>query len=388
MLAVVASGHDDMTDLTYLTRLDPARFDLKPGQESMKAVVTTGNGDYDKLEYRDVAIPRAASGEVLLKVLAAGVNNTEINTRLGWYSSSVDSGTEQFSDSERDAAELADGGWNAATPFPFIQGTDCCGEVVAMADDVGNLKIGQRVLVRACMRARGYGSLENIWMASDFDGAFAQYVKLPASEVFALDCHWSDIELATIPCAYGTAENMVHRAAVSSSDHVLVTGASGGVGSAVVQLAKRRGAQVTAIVGASKMDALQNLGVDRLIARGTSLLDELGQSSVDVVIDNVAGGGFTDLLKLLRRGGRYASSGAIAGPMVNMDMRDFYLKDLLLIGCTSWDEPVFPNLVSYIERDEIIPLVAKTYPLKDIALAQREFLTKTHVGNFVLIPPT
>jgi NADPH:quinone reductase-like Zn-dependent oxidoreductase len=249
------------------------------------------------------------------------------------------------------------------------------------------LKIGQRVLVRACMRARGYDSLENIWMASDFDGAFAQYVKLPASEVFALDCDWSDIELATIPCAYGTAENMVHRAAVSASDHVLVTGASGGVGSAVVQLAKRRGARVTAIVGASKMDALQNLGVDRLIARGTSLIDELGQSSVDVVIDNVAGGGFTDLLKLLRRGGRYASSGAIAGPMVNMDMRDFYLKDLLLIGCTSWDEPVFPNLVSYIERNEIIPLVAKTYALKDIALAQREFLTKTHVGNFVLTPP-
>jgi len=93
------------------------------------------------------------------------------------------------------------------------------------------------------------------------------------------------------------------------------------------------------------------------------------------------------LLKLLRRGGRYASSGAIAGPMVNMDMRDFYLKDLLLIGCTSWDEPVFPNLVSYIERSEIIPLVARTYPLKDIALAQREFLAKTHVGNFVLIPP-
>jgi len=387
MLTVVVSGHDDMKDLTYLTRLDPARFDLKPGQESMKAVVTTGNGDFDKLDYRDVAIPRAASGEVLLKVLAAGVNNTEINTRLGWYSSSVASGTEQFADSERDDAELADGGWNAATPFPFIQGTDCCGEVVAMADDVGSLKIGQRVLVRACMRARGYESLENIWMASDFDGAFAQYVKLPASEVFALDCDWSDVELATIPCAYGTAENMVHRAAVSASDHVLVTGASGGVGSAVVQLAKRRGAQVTAVVGASKMDALQILGVDRLIARGTSLLDELGQSSVDVVIDNVAGDGFTDLLKLLRRGGRYASSGAIAGPMVNMDMRDFYLKDLLLIGCTSWDEPVFPNLVSYIERNEIIPLVARTYSLEDIALAQREFLAKTHVGNFVLIPP-
>ena len=354
----------------------------------MKAVVTTGNGDYDRLDYRDVPIPQTGPGEVLLKVLAAGVNNTEVNTRLGWYSSSVDSGTEQFSESDRDAAELEDGGWNQATPFPFIQGTDCCGEVVARADGVVSLQIGDRVLVRACMRAQGYDSLENIWMASDFDGAFAQYVKVPATEVFAVDCNWSDIELATIPCAYGTAENMVHRAAVGATDHVLVTGASGGVGSAVVQLAKRRGAQVTAIVGASKVDALQSLGVDRIITRGTDLIRELGQSSVDVIIDNVAGDGFTALLKLLRRGGRYASSGAIAGPMVNMDMRDFYLKDLQLIGCTSWDEPVFPNLIRYIEAGDIRPLVAKTYPLEDIALAQQEFLKKSHFGNFVLVPPS
>jgi NADPH:quinone reductase-like Zn-dependent oxidoreductase len=73
--------------------------------------------------------------------------------------------------------------------------------------------------------------------------------------------------------------------------------------------------------------------------------------------------------------------------MVNMDMRDFYLKDLRLIGCTAWDEPVFPNLVRYIERAEIVPLVAESYALEDIASAQQEFLKKQHFGNFVLIPP-
>jgi len=376
-----------MPDLTYLTRNDPARFELKPGQETMYAVITTGNGDYDKLDYREVARPQIGPGEVLLKVLAAGVNNTEINTRLGWYSASVDSGTEQFSDSEREDDNLADGGWNSATPFPFIQGTDCCGEVVVRADDVDSLQIGQRVLVRACMRADGYQSLENIWMASDFDGAFAQYVKVPASEVFGVDCDWSDAELATIPCAYGTAENMVHRAGVGDGDHVLVPGASGGVGSAVVQLCKRRGARVSAICGKAKMEAVAGLGVDRLFERNSDLVAELGQSSVDVVIDNVGGSGFPPLMKLLRRGGRYASSGAIAGPMVDLDLRDFYLKDLNLIGCTSWDEPVFPNLVGYIERGEIRPLLAGIFDLKDIALAQQEFLKKEHIGNFVLLPP-
>ncbi|MEM7564614.1 MAG: alcohol dehydrogenase family protein, partial [Pseudomonadota bacterium] len=348
----------------------------------MKAVVTTGNGDYDKLDYRDVPIPEARQGEVLIKVLAAGVNNTEINTRLGWYSSSVTSSTDQFSQDQEDSADVADGGWNAATPFPFIQGTDCCGRVAAVGEGVDSSWIDARVLVRACMRTYGYDSLENIWMASDFDGAFAEFVRVPVSEVFKVDCSWSDVELATIPCAYGTAENMVHRAAVKSGDRVLVTGASGGVGSAVVQLCLRRGATVVAVSGQSKLADVEALGAEG-IARGVNLLEELGQSSVDVVIDNVAGDGFEPMLKLLRRGGRYASSGAIAGPMVTMDMRDFYLKDISLIGCTSWDEPVFPNLIGYIERGEIKPLVAQIYDLKDIAQAQREFLKKQHFGNFV-----
>lgn len=376
-----------MADFTYLTGARAGRFDLKPGQESMQAVVTTGNGGYDKLEFREVPRPMPGPGELLLKVLAAGVNNTEINTRLGWYSSSVTSGTEQFANSDAEVDKPGDGGWNETTPFPFIQGTDCCGEVVGQASDIETSWTGARVLVRACMRLHGFDSLENIWMASDFDGAFAQYVKVPASEVFKISCDWSDAELATIPCAYGTAENMVYRADVSAGDHLLVTGASGGVGSAVVQLAKRRGAQVTAVVGKSKVDALARLEVDRVIARDADLIAQLGESSVDVIIDNVAGPGFEPLLKLLSRGGRYASSGAIAGPMVNMDMRDFYLKDLRLTGCTAWDEPVFPNLIGYIERGEIMPLLAKTFALEDIVMAQQEFLQKAHFGNFVLLPP-
>jgi NADPH:quinone reductase-like Zn-dependent oxidoreductase len=376
-----------MSDLSYLLNNDPARFELRPDAPRMMAVVTTGNGGYDKLDYREVPVPEPGPGEVLLRVLAAGVNNTEINTRLGWYSSSVISGTEQYAGSEPAADNLADGGWNQATPFPFIQGTDCCGEVVALGDGVVGEFAGKRVLVRACMRLHGFDSLENIWMASDFDGAFAQFVRVPASEVFTVDCNWSHAELATIPCAYGTAENMVHRAGVARGERVLVTGASGGVGSAVVQLARRRGAQVIAVAGKAKVEAVAVLGPERVIERGCSLLGELGPRSVDVVIDNVAGDGFPELLKLMRRGGRYASSGAIAGPLVNLDMRDFYLSDLNLIGCTAWDEPVFPNLVGYIERGEIQPLLAKTYALDEIAVAQQEFLKKNHIGNFVLIPP-
>ena len=369
--------------------MKPDRFDPIEGEPVMKAVVTTGNGGYDKLEYRDVPVPVPAADEVLLKVLAAGVNNTEINTRLGWYSATVTTDTQAAAtDQEQTTTAKSDGGWNQATPFPFIQGTDCCGRVVDVGAGVDTGIVGTRVLVRPCIRCAGFGSMENIWMASDFDGAFAEFVKVPAAEVFAVDCDWTDAELATIPCAYGTAENMLHRADVAGGENVLVTGASGGVGSAAVQLARRRGARVTAVAGREKMEEVRAIGADHVIARGDDIVAGLGKESMDVVVDNVAGPAFGEVLDVLRRGGRYVSSGAIGGPMVTLDMRTFYLKDLTLVGCTAWDEPVFPNLVSYIERGELQPLLARTFPLEQIVDAQREFLTKNHVGNFVLIPPS
>jgi NADPH:quinone reductase-like Zn-dependent oxidoreductase len=363
------------------------RFDVSGGGPAMKAVVTIGNGGYDKLVYRDVPVPVPGPAEVLIKVLAAGVNNTDINTRLGWYSSDVTASTADAATAqEAQAVSRGDGGWNEATPFPFIQGTDCCGRVVLATDEAGAHLIGKRVLVRACMRPNGFASMGNVWMASDFDGAFAEYVKVPASEVFPVECGWSDAELATIPCSYGTTENMLHRAKLEAGERVLVTGASGGVGSAAIQLAKRRGAHVVAVAGREKLAAVSAIGCDQAIARGDDLLSILGEESIDLVIDNVAGPGFGALLKLLRRGGRYVSSGAIGGPLVTLDMRDFYLKDLTLFGCTAWDEPVFPNLIAYIERGEIRPLVGRVLPLERIADAQREFLEKRHVGNLVLIP--
>jgi NADPH:quinone reductase-like Zn-dependent oxidoreductase len=331
----------------------------------VKAVVTLGNGGFDQLSYRDVPMPELGPGEVLVKVLAAGVNNTEINTRIGWYSG---------------------GGWHVPTPFPFIQGTDCCGVVTEVAESSAASLIGARVLIRPCMRPHGFGSMINVWMGSDFDGAFAQYVKVPAREVFPITTSWSDAELGSLPCSYGSGENMVHRAQVKADDHVLVAGASGGVGSAVVQLAKIRGARVTAIAGTSKIDQVRALGADHVVSRDCDLVTELGTESVDVVIDNVGGPHFAGELETLKRGGRYASSGAIGGPIVNLDLRTMYLKDLTLIGCTAWDEPVFPNLVSYVETDKLRPLVARTFALSDIVVAQQEFLKKEHVGKFVLIP--
>ncbi|WP_269465730.1 zinc-binding dehydrogenase [Marinobacterium aestuarii] len=192
---------------------------------------------------------------------------------------------------------------------------------------------------------------------------------------------------ALTPCAYSTAEGMLERARLGAEERVLITGASGGVGSAAVQLAKRRGAYVIAVCGEQKRDDVLALGADEVIARGGNLVAALGADSVDVVVDLVAGPQWPQLCEVLCRGGRYTVSGAIAGPLVELDVRTLYLKDLTFLGCTWQPRAVFENLIGYIERGEIRPLVAKSYPLEQIVEAQEAFMAKTFTGKLVLVPP-
>jgi NADPH:quinone reductase-like Zn-dependent oxidoreductase len=179
---------------------------------------------------------------------------------------------------------------------------------------------------------------------------------------------------------------MLTRLNLAAGETVLVTGASGGVGSAAVQLAKRRGAEVLAVAAGSKAAAVSSLGASRVLERGQSVLAALGRECIDAVVDVVGGDQFAELLGVLRRGGRYAVAGAIGGPLVALDLRTLYLKDLRLLGCTVLDESVFRNLVGYIERSEIKPLIAGVHPLRAIVEAQQEFLRKQHLGKIVLIP--
>jgi NADPH:quinone reductase-like Zn-dependent oxidoreductase len=348
------------------TRRDRDRFVFSPGDETMLAVVTAGNGGYDMLDYREVRRPRPDEGEALIRVLAAGVNATDVNTRVGWYE---------------------DGGWSSPSPFPFIQGADCCGLVADVGPGTDEALLGRRVLVRPCMRPQGFGSPETVWFGSDFDGAFSQYTLAPASEVFPAGGSLGDAELAVVPCSFGTAENMLGRAGVRRGQHVVVTGASGGVGSSAVQLAALRGAEVTALTTSAKADQVMELGAARVVDRDDDLVAVLGEQSADVVVDNVSGAGLGGLLALLRRGGSYVTSGAIAGTQVDFDKRTLYLRDLTLFGCTAWDRDVFPRLLAHLERDELRPPVAAAFPLERIADAQRAFLEKRHVGSLVLLPP-
>ena len=159
--------------------------------------------------------------------------------------------------------------------------------------------------------------------------------------------------------------------------HVLVTGASGGVGSAAIQLAKRRGAHVSAVSTAAKAAMLMEIGADRVFDRD----DPLPQKSFDTVIDLVGGPAWPRLLESIRIGGAYAVAGAIAGPIVELDLRTLYLRDLSLFGCTHQPTRIFTDLVGYIERVEIRSVVAQSFALKDMHAAQEAFVAKRHIGK-------
>lgn len=352
----------------------------------MSAVLLLGHGGFDQLVYRSgLAIPAPGPDEVLLRVLAAGVNNTDVNMRAGWYSKSVQVGTGSGGLS---GISAEDAGWTGDTvAFPLIQGADVCGVVAAAGSRVAPARVGERVLVDPVLRDRPVaGGVKTLYLGSDCNGGFAGYVCVPSVNAYAVGSSLEDSELAGFPCSYSAAENMLTRAAVQSGDTVLVTGASGGVGSAAVQLAKRRGATIIALAAGPKAAQVERLGASRVLPRDANLPTALGRASIDVVIDVVGGAQFGALLDILRTGGRYAVAGAIAGPVVSLDLRTLYLKDLRLLGCTIPGPEVFPNLVGYIERGEIQPVVARTYPLREMAEAQRDFLSKRHTGKIVLLP--
>ena len=216
------------------------------------------------------------------------------------------------------------------------------------------------------------------------DGAFSEYARVPSVHAHRIESSLSDVELASFPCAYSAAENMLTRIGLAAGERVLITGASGGVGSAAVQLAKRRGAEVIAMAGADKAEAVQALGATKVIPRDADIVALFGKEYFDAVVDVVGGAQFGAILNGIKRGGRYGVAGAISGPVVDLDLRTLYLKDLQLIGCTILEPVVFPNLIRYIECGDISPLVALTFPLSEIVAAQEAFLTKRHVGKIVL----
>ena len=347
---------------------------------TMTAAVLVAHGGPDVLDVRhDVPVPVPTPGQVRIEVAAAGVNNTDLWTRRGAY------GTPEDPD--------AVVGWKGVPiSFPRIQGGDAVGRVVELGDGAPPDLLGRRVLVDPITYGHGGDPddppIEGV-LGSEQDGAFAEHLCVPVDHVHDVtESPLSDEQLACLPIAYGTATGMLERAAARTGERVLVTGASGGVGIALVQLARARGAEVVAVTSERTADAVRQAGASRIIVRGAgSLEDELSAVGPFAVVADVVGGpSFGALLGALGTGGRIVTCGAVAGPVVEIDLRVLYLQRRRLIGSTMHTPSQFRRLVQDARAGRLAPPVARTYPLTEIHRAQEDFVAGDHVGKLVLIP--
>ncbi len=355
----------------------------------MRAALLLGRGGQEMLELRkDVSVPTIQKDEVLVKVAACGLNNTDINTRVGWYSRSVTSATENSGFEE---AQVEDATWGrSGLQFPRIQGADISGQIVMVGDEGDQSLIGKRIIANPCVRDKNEPSNRELagYIGSELDGGFAEYCALPIRNVHVIETHLTDTELASFPCSWAAAEHMLQRVQLEAGQSIAITGASGGVGTALIQLAKRRKAIVYAVASSKKFDRVKSVGADVVVGRETgnapTEVEALHGKKLDVVADVVGGENFSEWLEALCRGGKYVTAGAIAGPVVDLDLRTLYLKDLELYGATVFESKLFEDLVGYIERGEVEPQVDKVFDFEEIHEAQRVFNLKDHVGSIVL----
>ncbi|GAA0522294.1 Zn-dependent oxidoreductase [Saccharopolyspora subtropica] len=344
----------------------------------MRAVQLTGFGGPERLVYReDVPDPQAGPGEVRVRVGAAALNNTDIWTREGAYGAPDD--------------PAATAGWRREPlEFPRIQGADVVGRIDQVGPGVPEARLGERVIVDPMLYTGGERELvDTAYLGSERDGGFAEFTTVPAANAHRVDSALSDAELATFPTAYATAMRMLNRARVRDGEALVVTGASGGVGSALIQLGALRGARVVAITSAAKRDRAVELGAHAAVDRSAEdLVDAVRAVAgpADVVADVVAGPLFPALLRMLGPLGRYVVAGGIAGPLVETDLRTVYLRQLQLIGSSFGTHEDFRELVGHVERGELVPLLSGTFPLRELREAQRVFTAKGFFGKLVVTP--
>jgi NADPH:quinone reductase-like Zn-dependent oxidoreductase len=232
---------------------------------TMQAAVLTGHGGPDMLEVRyDVPVPKPAAGEVLIEVAACGMNNTDIWVREGAY------GTD---DDPNAVASWRRGAATNTLRFPRIQGADTAGRIVAVGPGVPTSRIGERVIVDFSIYNGDGEHLADIdYFGHGRDGGFAEYQVVPAENAYRIETPISDAELATFCCAYLTGEHMLDHAGVAAGERVLITGASGGVGSGLIQLCRARGAIPYALAGRDKAAAVAAIGAEAVIPREAGAL--------------------------------------------------------------------------------------------------------------------
>ncbi|MCL7938848.1 zinc-binding dehydrogenase [Halomonas sp. ATCH28] len=360
----------------------------------MAAMLLTGHGDVDKLVYHDdVPIPQPGPGEVLVKVTATAKNNTDRKAREGLYP--VKKG---------EVTSFAMGGEPTLT-FPRIQGADIAGRVVAVGKGVDESRIDERGLLDFNLYpdARRDINLTPDYYGHGADGGFAEYVAVPSDQFHHVpNPELRDAELAALGmCSYQTAYHMMTSARVSAGERILVSGASGGVGTALIQLCRIVGAVPYAVSQQEKAPALKALGAEAVIDRGDlagfaeRMLEATGGAPIDAVMDLV-GGEMTDCfidtmiqdMKARSTYPRLSIAGASGGNISEILWTRIYLYQVQIFGVSHGTREEAEQLIDWIRCGRLKPVLHAAFKLSDLHEAERYFVSRgsNFLGKIVIVP--
>ena len=362
---------------------------------TMHAMVLTGHGDIDKLEYRsDVATPRPGPGEVLVQVTATAKNNTDRKAREGLYPTK-DKG---------EVTSFAMGGEPTLT-FPRIQGADVAGRVVAVGEGVAASRIGERGLLDFNLYpdARRDINLTPDYYGHGADGGYAEYIAVPSDQFHHVpNPELADAELAAMGmCSYQTGYHMMTSARVAAGERVLVSGASGGVGAALIQMCRIIGAIPYAVSQPDKAEALLALGAEAVIDRGDlstfveRVLKATGGAPIDAVMDLV-GGEMTDLfidtmigdMKARTTYPRLSIAGASGGNLSEIMWTRIYLYQVQIFGVSHGTREEAEQLIEWIRSGQLKPVLHAAFKLSELHEAERYFVNRgsNYLGKIVVVP--
>lgn len=340
----------------------------------MKAVYFKEHGGPDVLQYGDLPDPQPPPGWVLVRVRAAALNHVDVFVRRGWPGLKL--------------------------KLPHILGSDGAGEVGGLGEGVTNWKVGQRVVIDAsiCMEEdeftrSGQDNLCKKWelLGETIAGTYAEYVAVPAVNLLEIPADFPYAKAAAAALVCLTAwHSLMTRGRVQKGETVLVVGASGGVNTAAIQIAKYLGAQVF-VVGsdAEKLKLAESLGADQLIDRSKdsdwskAAYMLTGKRGLDVVVDNV-GVTIPQSLRALRKGGRLLTVGSTGGASFEFDNRYMFHKHLSILGSTMGTRKDFAEVMGLVFAGKLAPVIDRSYPLREARAAQERLEAGAQMGKIVL----
>jgi alcohol dehydrogenase len=334
----------------------------------MRALVLKTHGDLGNLELvRDYPIPQAVAGHVVIRVRASSFNYHDLFTVKGMPGIRV--------------------------PLPVIIGLDMAGEITELGDGVGKWKIGDRVLVNPVNKKKGL-------MGEMLDGGMAEYCLVSADQLIAIPNRVTFVDAASLPVAYGTAHRMlITHKTVKEGDKVMVLGASGGVGTACVILAKLLGAELIACASSDKkLLRMKEIGADEVIDYtkidwSKWAVEKYGKpqrrsydGGVDVVINFTGGDTWVPSLRCIKRGGKLLVCGATAGHDPKEDLRYVWSFEINIQGSNSFYDEDLQGLLALIEDGKMKPVIDKVLPLDQAIAGLRLIRDREVIGKVVVTP--